>query len=501
VATECYLSLDVGTTAVKAALFSVDSGALVSLSLKEYALDTPAKDFVELDPEVYWRCCVEGSREAILTAGIDGRAIRSVGVSSQGETIILLDEQDRPVRNAIVWLDVRAAKEAAELAAIVGDENPTGQIELSATWPVSKVRWLNRHEPNTISRTARLLLVEDFILHRLTGEYGGEYSLYTSSYMLDIRQKRWWGRMLDAAGIRVEWLSTLAESGTVVGRIRADAREAIGLGPNCVAVAGAMDQTAAMLGAGSIAPGIATETTGAALVVAGTLGGYPTERIGTMALQCHAIPGEYLVMGWTSAGGISFKWLRDTLFPDLRDEALAAGQDPYDELIRLAAGIAPGSEGLLFLPFMAGPGTLRLDPALRGLYSGLNLSHTRGHLVRAMLEGLALVLQMVVSDMEELGTKYEEVRSLGGGAQSDLWCQIKADITGRPMRRMKCPEASALGTAMLQAVAVGRYANLSEAAGQMVQTSMLFEPNLHTSAAMAVLRSRFADLVRRVGVR
>ncbi len=498
---ECYLSLDVGTTAVKAALFAVESGALVALSLKEYALETPAKDFVELDPEVYWRCCVETAREAISRAGIDGRAVRSIGVSSQGETIILLDEDARPVRNAIVWLDTRATEEAAELAGIFGNENPTGQIELSATWPVSKVRWLNRHEPQTVARTSRLLLVEDFILHRLTGEFCGEYSLYTSSYMLDIRHKRWWRGMLDAAGIPVEWLSPLSESGRVVGRVRADAREAIGLGPDCVAVTGAMDQTAAMLGAGSIGPGIATETTGAALVVAGTLGGYPAGRIATMALQCHAVPGEYLVMGWTSAGGISFKWLRDTLFPDVRDQARRLDQDPYDSLIRLAAEIATGSDGLLFLPFMAGPGTLRLDPALRGLFSGLTLSHTRGHLVRALLEGLSLVMRMVLSDMEELGTDYEEVRSLGGGARSDLWCQIKADVIGRPIRRMKCPEASALGTAMLQAVATGRYASLAEAAGNMVETSMLFEPDPRTSAAALELRSRFADLVRQVGGR
>lgn len=500
---EFYLSLDVGTTSVKAALFAGPprAGTLLGFASREYSLETPASDWAELDPETYWRSSVECVRGAVSNAGVDPGRVGSIGVCSQGETIILLDEHGEPVRKAIVWLDMRASKEAAELEDALGGENPTGQIELSASWPLSKMLWLSRHEPRTVERAQKLLLVEDYILFKLTGEHVGEYSLYTTSYMLDIRGKRWWTRALEAAGIRPEFLPRLVEPGTAVGRLRRAAAEATGLSPHCLAVAGAMDQTAAMVGAGSVRPGIATETTGAALVVSGTLSGYPREPLRTLALQYHAKPDGYLVTGWTSAGGMSLKWMKDVLFPELRDAAIGAGHDPYDALTRAAAAVPPGSDGLTFLPFMGGPGTLRIDPALRGGFNGLVLAHTRGHLVRAVLEGLALVVDLLLGEMEETGTRYGEIRSLGGGAKSDLWCEIKANVTGRPVRRMVCPEAAALGTAMLQAVAAGDFASLSEAADDMVESARLFEPDPGAEAAVSDLRGRFAETVSRLGRR
>ncbi len=501
---EYYLSLDVGTTSVKAALFAgagAGAGALLGMCSKEYRLETPAPDRAELDPEIYWRASVECARGAVANAvrdaGVEPESIRSVGVCSQGETIILLDERGEPVRKAIVWLDMRASKEAKELDSILAGRNPTGQIELSASWPLSKFLWLTRNEPRSVERTRRLLLVEDYILFRLTGEQVGEYSLYTSSYMLDIRNKRWWDQALAAAGIRTELLSRLVEPGTMVGRLTGPAAAALGVSVECVAVTGAMDQTAAMAGAGSVLPGIATETTGAALVVSGTLGGYPERPVRTLALQYHAVPDHYLVTGWTPAGGMSLKWMKDELFPELRDAALEAGRDPYDLLTQAAGEVPIGCDGLTFLPFMGGPGTMRFDPALRGGFSGLTLSHTRGHLVRAVLEGLALVVELLLGEMEAIGTPYKEIRSLGGGAKSDLWCRIKANVTGRPVRRMSCPEAAALGTAMLQAVAAGEYGNLSEAADEMVESAGLFEPDPLAESAAAALRAEFAETVDR----
>lgn len=493
---ECFLALDVGTTAVKAAVID-QWGKLVGFSRQEYRLESAGPGRFELDPEVYWQCCVASAREAARKALVSPAEILSVGVCSQGETFILLDEADRAVRKAIVWLDTRATREAAELAEELGDENPTGQNEVTANWPISKIRWLATHEPTTIDRARRFLLVEDYILYRLTGEQVGEYSLYSSTYMLDIRRKQWWKRSLDAAGVSSGWLSTLVDPGTVVGPLNRRACAELGLGPACVAVTGAMDQTAAMLGAGCIQAGIVAETTGAALVVATTLPSLEASVACNLSLQCHALSESYLLTGWTPSAGMSLAWMRDVLFPDLRDEARLGGRDPYDAMTDLAARVAPGSDGLLFLPFMGGTGTLRLPQGVRGGFHGLTILHTRGHLVRSLLEGVAATLALLLSDLEESAPRCDEVRSLGGGARSDLWCQINADVTERRVRRMECSEAASLGSAMLQAVAAGRYANPAEAVAGMVRTARLFEPDPSSNSPMRDLRRRFSDAIGR----
>ena len=472
----CFLTLDVGTTSVKAAVLDA-RGALLASDTREYALLTPREDIVELDPEVYWRCCREGARAALARSGVEPGRVAAVGACSQGETLIVVDGSGAPLRNAIVWIDNRSKREAEEIRQAMGGRNPTGQVDVAPTWPATRILWLKRHEPEVFRRAAKFLLVEDFILHRLSGRFVGEYSLYSSSYLLDIRRKDWWPDIMDFVGLERGRLPELHESGERIGGLTPEAAGALGLPAGTPVVSGAMDQTAAMVGAGNLRAGVVTETTGAALVVCETLDALPARNPSAMAVQYHAVPDKYFLIGWCASGGLTFKWLRDTFFGPEKERAAREGRSAYDLLTEMAAGVERGSQGLYFFPFMSGPGTLPVDPQARGVFWGLEQHHGRAHFVRAVLEALAYVLRENIEEIEALGSPCSEIRSLGGGAASPLWNRIKAEVTGRRIVTMQCPEAASLGVAMLAAVAVGVHGGLEEAAREMVQAAGRFEPD------------------------
>ena len=500
-----FISLDVGTTAVKVAVFD-GQGNMPALSTKEYSLYTPAQDIVELDPQTYWKCCKDGINDVLAKSKIPPGQIKSVGICSQGETLIVLDKQGRPLRNAIVWIDNRSAKEAEELKSVFGTENNTGQTDLVPTWPITKILWLRKNQPDIYSKIHKFLLVEDYIIYRLTGQFKGEYSLYTSSFMLDIVNKKWWKEILDYVGVSTELLVDLCESGEIIGNVSSIACKETGLAPGTKVVTGAMDQTAAMIGAGNIKNGIVTETTGAALAVCGTIKSFPvTSGKRSIAIQYHAIPDNYVLIGWCPTGGMAFKWLRDTFFAAEKDESARSGkvdstgspQDVYDYMTGLAEKIPAGSQGLIFLPYLAGPGTADIRPDARGVFYGLELHHSRAHFARAVMEATGLVLRQNIDEMERLGLACKEVRSLGGGSKSRLWNQIKADILGRPVITMNCAEAASLGTAVLQAKAVGTYRSFEEAVDNMVQLSSVVEPDKKNQKAYEPVLQRFFEINRK----
>lgn len=458
------LALDAGTTSVKTVLFDT-TGHTIAVRVCEYNLERPNPDIVEANPEHYWKAACEGISGVLQEAGILPEEVAAAGVTSQGETLIVLDDKGRPLRNAVVWLDNRAKAEAEQIAArFTRDEvyRVTGQQDIVPTWTAAKILWLRRHEPEVFSKAAHFLLVEDYLIYRLTGQFVTDHALNPSTLYYDLIRGCWWPEMLDFLGIREDQLPELRNSGEVAGQARNG-----GLAPNTVITVAPIDQVAAATGAGNIAPGMLTETTGSALAICATVAHPVYDEKKQISLYRHALPGTYVMMPWTPTAGMALRWFRDELGGGLDYPALAA----------LAEKVQPGCEGLLLLPHLSGAFCPDANPEARGVFYGVSLAHTRGHFVRAIFEAVAFLLRHNLEALQRSGLSCGKVLSLGGGARNPLWLQIKADVLYRTMIVPDCEESTCLGAAILAAVGAGIYPTLAEAAGQMVRSRMSFAPD------------------------
>lgn len=495
-----YLGIDAGTTSLKAALFDLE-GRLLALDRQEYQLATPRPAWVELDAEVYWLACQRAVRNALQQSGVDPGQVRALAISSQGETLIPVDENGHPVRRAIVWLDNRATGQAEEIGRSFDVDHVyriTGQPEVAPTWPACKILWLRQHEPETFARTARFLLVEDFLLHRLTGQFVSELALHTSSLLLDVQNKAWWQPMLDLVGLPPEKLGRLLEPGQAVGPLSAEAAASMGLSASTVAVTGALDQVVAAVGAGNIRPGIVTETTGGALAILVTTGQPLFDPQRRVPCHYHARPDTFCLLPWAQTAGMALRWFRDQFFPLEAAASLADGRDPYDLMGEVAATVPAGSDGLVVLPHLEGAACPEFNPAARAVFFGATLAHTRAHFVRAIMESVAYMLKKNLDIVEQLGVDVDEVRCTGGGARSDLWLQIKADVLQKPVTAVEVEEAACLGAALMAAVATGAFASLGEGVASMVHLRETIDPGHEDKEAYRRGYAQYLDLYDRL---
>ncbi len=490
------LGLDVGTTSVKAGLFDA-AGRQVAADGREYALLHPSPDHVEIDAETWWASAVAAVRGVLGSVGVDPQAVAAIGVSSQGETIVAVDGDGRPLGPALVWLDNRASAEARQLSTqfpnpLVYDR--TGVPDVNPTWPASKLLWWRSHEPALFRDAARFLLAEDFVLRRLTGRFVTEGGIQCTSMLFDIVEGRWWPEMLDAVGVGPERLPEVAAPGSVVGRLTATAAADLGLPVGLPVVAGGMDQGAGAVGVGNTGRGVVSESTGGALTVQAAVarhGGDPSRQT---PVYIHSAPGQYLYCPVCPTGGMALTWFRDTLGGLEVEHARRAGASAYDLLTALAADVPPGCDGLTMLPHLAGAFSPEYVPEARGAFIGLTLAHTRGHLVRSVLEAVAFMLRRNVELLERAGAPATEIRSHGGGARSRLWNQIKADACGLPVVTLEGEDAAVRGDAMLAGVAVGVYPDLAAAETALVATRDRFEPDPASRAAYDQAYGRYIRL-------
>jgi xylulokinase len=472
------LAFDLGTTALKCALHDLD-GDVIAKASEEYQLITPDADSVEMEVETYWQAFKSAVAKVLKESRVSPTEIKALGVSAQGETLILVDREGKPLRRAIVWLDNRAQKEADDLGDTFGHRHAyeiTGQVKLVPTWPASKILWLKGHEPEVFARTAKFLLIEDYFLHRLTGEYVCEGSLVTSTCYWDFRTRQWWKEMLSELGLSVDQLPRYMESGEPVGKLRPQVAAELGLDPNTVACTGALDQACGAIGVGNIKPGIFSENTGAALAICATVNQPVLDPGDQMPCHYHGLPGLYMLHTFTS-GGIVMRWFRDEFAGVELQTAKAAGMDAYDLMGMEAARVKPGCEGLVMLPHLQGAMAPEANPKASGVFYGFTLRHGRNHFTRAIMESVGFIVRRNVEVIEGLGVPVDEVRALGGGARSQVWKQMEADIIGRPVLTTVNEEAATLGAAILAGKAVGLYSNVEEAAGRMIQVKERFDPN------------------------
>jgi xylulokinase len=490
------LGLDVGTTSVKAGVFDA-AGACLAVTGEEYRLEHPAPDRAEVDPEVYWRASRAAVRRAVVAAGAGIDDVVALAVSSQGETMVPVDEAGHPLGPAIVWFDNRALAESREIADSFGAAavyDVTGIPAVVPTWSACKILWWRRHEPGVFSAARRFLLVEDLLLHRLTGRFATEGGVHCTSLLYDIREHRWWDAMLDAVGIDASRLPELVRPGDVVGTLTPAAAEALGLSTRVRVVAGGMDQGAGAVGVGNVGAGVVSESTGGALTVQASVGRHGADPTRQTPVYVHSAPGMYLYCPVCPTGGMALTWFRDQFGADEVARAGREGGSAYDLLTALAAEVPSGSEGLLMLPHLMGAFSPEYEPEAKGVFYGFTLHHRKGHFVRAVLEAVAFMLRRNLELLAGAGANADEIRSHGGGARSELWNQVKADVCGRPVLTLEGDDAAIRGDAMLAGVATGIFPDLDAAGRALVVTGRRYTPEPSARAVYEDAYARYIEL-------
>jgi xylulokinase len=480
-----FVGIDLGTSAVKV-LVQDPEGRTLARASRPYPTAAPRPGWSEQSPEDWWSATCEALREAIAASGAP---VRSVGLSGQLNGFVLLGADGAALGPAVIWLDLRGEAEARGIAATLDVEGLTGNA-LSAICVLPKLRWLQRHRPEVLDRTARVLLVKDWLLMRLTGEVATDPSDAASTGMARQDGTAWEPGLVAMAGVGEDRLPPIRPSVAVGGQVTREAAAATGLPLGTPVAVGAGDVAALAVGCGIVAPGRVAITLGTAgHVVAPATQVGPVAGLGLWRIP-HALPGASLLLGLIMSGGLSLAWLR---------QVLAAGRKPPDFALleRLAGEAPPGSRGVTFLPFLEGAATPHRRPDARGAFEGLSSAHGAGDLVRAVMEGVAFNAVECVEALRAARCRADEIRVAEGGTQSALWCGILAAAVGRPVIRVAERDTSAAGAALIGRAAQ-EGASLADIADEACVLGDRFDPPMERAATLAALdlyRSRVARLL------
>jgi xylulokinase len=475
-----FLGIDVGTGGTRAVVID-ERGVVVSSAAKEHKpFASPQIGWAEQDPGDWWQACGGAVTSALKEAGLRGDQVACVGFSGQMHGAVLLDAQGQVVRPALIWCDVRTEKQAQELTSQIGAER-LRQLTSNPALPnftLTKCLWVRENEPENWERVRSLMLPKDYVRFRLTGERATDLADASGTLLLDVAHRRWSEEMLDYVHMDRSLLPSLYESPEICGHVSAEGASATGLVRGTPVVAGAGDQAAGAIGIGVVSPGAVSATIGTSGVVLAATNLPALDPQGRVHTFCHGLPNCWLVMGVTQAAGLSLRWFRDQF-------ATSNGQvESYEDLTTQAAKIPAGSEGLLWAPYLMGERTPYLDAAARGMLVGLTASHTRAHVVRAIMEGVAFSLRDTFTIFEQIGVPVRNVRLGGGGARSPLWRQIQADVYSHAVETLAAEEGAAYGAAILAGVGAKSWSTVGEACAAVVQVAQTTAPDVQNSLLM-----------------
>ena len=478
------IGIDLGTSGTKTVLYEAGGRAVASATV-EYPLSQPQNGWAEQAPADWWDAVCKTLRGVLTQSGADAREIRGVGLSGQMHGLVLLDGAGEVLRPAILWCDGRTGEECREITETIGRER---LIEITANpalpgFTAGKILWVRKHEPELWARTRHILLPKDYIRYRLTGAFATEVSDASGMNLLDVPARRWSQEVLQKLGIDEGLLGEMHESVDVVAGVTADAARATGLAAGTPVVGGAGDNAAAAVGTGVVVPGRAFTTLGTSGVIFACSDEVRIDPQGRVHSFCHAVPGKWTVMSCTLAAGLSLQWFRNQFCAAELAEAEKQGVDPYVLMDREAAASPVGANRLLYLPYLMGERSPLLDEKARGAFVGLSARHTRGDLIRAVLEGVAFSQRQCLDVLRGMGVETRQMTACGGGAKSPLWRQMLADLYGFGVATSKsAQEGPALGAAILAGVGSGVYPSVPAACEKLVAADAVTQPDPEASA-------------------
>ena len=471
------IGVDIGTSGTKTVLFD-EKGTVIASATVEYPMYQPKNGYAEQAPEDWYNASVSTMKTVMEKSGVDKNDICGIGLSGQMHGLVMLDEKNDVIRKSIIWCDQRTEKEVGEMNAKLGREK---LIEITANpaltgWTAAKILWVKNNEPENYARCRHILLPKDYIRFMLTGVYATEVSDASGMQLLDVPHRCWSKEVCDALGIDMSMLAKVHESCEITGYITKEIADITGLKEGTPVVGGAGDNAAAAVGTGVVENGKAFTTIGTSGVVFAHTSKVSIDTKGRVHTCCAAVPGCWHIMGVTQGAGLSLKWFRDNFCGAEKETARLMGVDEYYLMDKEAESVPIGADRLLYLPYLMGERTPHLDPNARGMFFGLSAMHTKKHMLRAVMEGVAYSLRDCVEICREMNINVSDMMACGGGGSSPLWRQMLADLYACPVKTASSKEGPALGVAILAFVGAGVYKSVPEACRAVVGVDKVQQP-------------------------
>ncbi len=459
-----FLGVDVGTGGTRAVVVDRTGRVVASEAAEHAPIHSAHVGWAEQDPEDWWRAAKTAIGAVLSRVG----NVEAVGLTGQMHGCVMLDADGEVLRPALIWCDQRTQPECDWLEDKIGRAKLIELVSNPAlpNFTLTKLLWVKEHQPEIFKQIRHVLCPKDFVRLRMTGEYAMDMQEASGTLLLDVTHRRWSADVAEAAGIPMEWLPKLYEGPEICARVSAEGAEATGVAAGTPVVAGAGDQGAGAVGMGVLKPGMVSATIGTSGVVFAATAKPTLDKLGRLHTFCHAAPEVWHVMGVTNGAGLSLRWLRDTFLAGVS----------YDEMTAEASKVAPGCDGLIWTPYLFGERTPHLDAEARAAFVGITASTTRGHFVRAVMEGVAFSLRDTFTLFDELGIPVGEIRLGGGGARGALWRQIQADVYGRPVERLEAEEGGAFGAALLAGTGVNAWPDVATACAETIRVAEVIEP-------------------------
>ena len=502
-----YLGIDVGTTATKTLLIDPDGKVLAEAS-RGYPLEQPKPGWTQQNPEDWWKATVKSIRAVLASAAVRGDAVKAIGLSGQMHGSVFLDAADQVLWPALLWNDQRTEAECAEITTRAGGRKALIRLVANPAltgFQAPKILWLRNHQGKTFAKLAKVLLPKDEIRRRLTGAYVTEVSDASGTLLLDVVRRRWSSALLSKLDLDPQLLPDVVESEEVTGTLTAAAAKKLGLSTACKVVGGAGDCAAGAIGNGIVRSGVLGTSIGTSGVVFVHSDQPQYDSLGRLHTFCHAVRGKWHMMGVNLTSGGSLQWWVENVLAGLGKRAAADGG--YAAAMAEAEQVPPGSGSLLFLPYLNGERTPHADPAARGALVGIDLTHRRGHLTRAVMEGVTFALRDSLDIIRSLDVPVREIRASGGGSRSPLWRQMQADVFGSAVTTLRVEQGPAFGVALLAAAGDGAYKNVQQACQATIQVAGKTSPDRKATRVYRdllpvyrrlyqQLKDQFAELVR-----